>query len=58
MVSLDDAAVCLRLAGLDHLIFVVGDVELEAVLREGTNKQGESGGLCQQETSENCIRYK
>lgn len=34
MVSLDDAAVCLRLAGLDHLIFVVGDEQLEAVLRE------------------------
>lgn len=32
MVSLDDAAVRLRLAGLDHLIFVVGDEELEAVL--------------------------
>lgn len=34
VVSLDDAAVCLRLAGLDHLIFVVGDEQLEAVLRE------------------------
>lgn len=34
MVSLDDAAVCLSLAGLDHLIFVVGDEQLEAVLRE------------------------
>lgn len=31
MVSLDDATVCLRLAGLDHLIFVVWDEELEAV---------------------------
>lgn len=34
MVSLDDAAVRLRLAGLDHLTFVVGVVELEAVLKE------------------------
>lgn len=32
MISLDDAAVRLRLAGLDHLTFVVGVVELEAVL--------------------------
>lgn len=34
VVSLDDAAVCLRLTGLDHLIFVVGDEELKAVLGE------------------------
>ena len=33
MVALDDTAVGLRLAGLDHLVFVVRDVELEAVLR-------------------------
>lgn len=42
MVPLDDAAVCLRLAGLDHLIFVVRDEELKAVLED------ESGDLCQQ----------
>lgn len=34
VVSLDNAAVCLRLAGFDDLIFVVGNEELEAVLRE------------------------
>lgn len=31
VVALDDAAVCLRLTGLDHLIFVVRDEQLEAV---------------------------
>lgn len=34
VVALDDSPVRLRLAGLDHLTFVVGVVELEAVLRE------------------------
>ena len=34
VVSLDNTAVCLCLTGLDHLIFVVGDEELEAVLGE------------------------
>lgn len=29
---LHDASVCLRLTGLDHLVFVVGDEELKAVL--------------------------
>lgn len=32
VVSLDDASVRLRLAGFDHLILVVGDEELKAVL--------------------------
>lgn len=42
VVSLDDAAVCLCLAGLDHLIFVVRDEELKAVLGETrTNKAGD-----------------
>lgn len=53
VVSLDDAAVCLRLAGLDHLIFVVRDEELEAVLAREENKQDESD-LCLQELSEKC----
>ena len=34
MVALNDSPVRLRLAGLDHLTFVVGVVELEAVLKE------------------------
>ncbi len=42
VVSLDDAAVCFRLAGLDHLIFVVRDEELETVLgRSRTNKMSQ-----------------
>lgn len=42
VVALDDAAVCLRLAGLDHLIFVVRDEELKAVLgRSRTNKMSQ-----------------
>lgn len=36
VVSLDDAAVCLRLAGLYHLIFVVWDEELKTVLLQDT----------------------
>lgn len=38
VVSLDDAAVGLRLTGFDHLIFVVGDEELKAVLRKHEDK--------------------
>lgn len=37
VVALDDAAVCLRLTGLDHLIFVVRDEELKAVLGESNS---------------------
>ena len=42
MVPLHHPAVRLRLAGLDHLILVVGDEELKAVLwkREGRAKMG------------------
>ena len=46
MVALDDASVSLRLAGLDHLVLVVGDVELKAVLevtREGGGGWGTTG---------------
>lgn len=38
VVSLDDAAVRLRLAGLDHLIFVVRDEELETVLLQSKER--------------------
>lgn len=38
VVALDDAAVGLRLTGFDHLIFVVGDEELKAVLRKDKNE--------------------
>lgn len=42
VVSLDDAAVRLRLAGLDHLVFVVRDEELKAVLGESrTNRMSQ-----------------
>ena len=50
MVALNDTAVGLCLTGLDHLIFVVGDVELEAVLVRERHGKDEAGGLCQQET--------
>lgn len=36
VVSLHDAAVCLRLAGLYHLVFVVRDEELKTVLLQKT----------------------
>lgn len=39
MVAFDDAAVRLRFAGFDHLTFVIGVVELEAILRRGTGKE-------------------
>lgn len=49
VVSLDDPAVCLRLAGLDHLIFAVGDEELEAVLgRSMWNKCNQRGKVLKQ----------
>lgn len=35
MVALHHPAVCLRLAGLDQLTTVVGDVQLKAVLKGG-----------------------
>lgn len=35
VVALDDAPVCLRLAGFDDLAFVVGVVQLKAVLDKG-----------------------
>lgn len=38
VVSLHHAAVCLRLAGFDHLISVVGDEQLEAVLENSTTR--------------------
>lgn len=44
VVALDDAAVCLRLAGFDHLVFVVGDEKLEAVL--GARKDRTGRKLC------------
>lgn len=43
VVSLDDAAVCLRLAGLYHLIFVVRDEELKTVLLQ--NRRTGRGGF-------------
>lgn len=44
VVSLHDPAVRLRLAGLDHLVLVVGDEELEAVLGGGT-QQSQGGEI-------------
>lgn len=40
VVSLDDATVCLRLAGLYHLIFVVWDEELKTVLLQKRRTEG------------------
>lgn len=34
MVALDNAPICLRLAGFNHLALVIGIIELKAVLRE------------------------
>lgn len=43
VVSLNDAAIRLRLAGFDHLIFVVWDEELETVL---TQSRRNGSGIC------------
>lgn len=40
VVALDDAAVRLRLAGFDHLVFVVGDEKLEAILGPRKDRTG------------------
>lgn len=39
MVALNNASICLRLAGFDNLAFVIGIIELKTVLGEQTNSR-------------------
>lgn len=44
MVALDNAPICLRLAGFDNLAFMIGIIELKTVLGEQTNSR--SSKMC------------